>query len=283
MRLSGAAKVAGIVGAPVAHSLSPLLHNIWLEAAGIDGAYVPLPVSDDGFERLVAGLRGGVVAGVNVTAPFKERALAAADIADAAAEAAGAANLLLFRSDGVVAARNTDGIGLLAALASQAPALKTASAEVVLIGAGGDARGAAATLLQAGASAIRIVNRTFQRARGLAEAAGPAAAAFPWEALPEALAGADLVINVTSPPAADEPLFPMPWEAAPESAVAMDMVYRPLRTPFLRSAAERGHVTVDGLEMLIGQARPTFEALFGVSPPETDVRAAALRSLGEAA
>ena len=281
MTITGAARVGGVVGAPVAHSLSPLIHNAWLEAAGIDGAYVPFAVQEDGFEAFVRGMRGGVVAGVNVTAPFKERALAAADVADDAAQAAGAANLLLFRADGTATARNTDGLGLVAALARQAPALQLAGARAALIGAGGAARGAAPVLLQAGLAELRIVNRTFRRARDLAAALGPAARAYPWEALEEAVDGADLVVNATS--SAGDALD-VPWRAARRGAVAMDMVYRPLRTAFLAEAAKQGLATVDGLEMLIGQARPTFEALFGAPPPEhVDVRGLALAALGETA
>ena len=279
MKLSGAARVAGVTGAPVTHSLSPLLHNLWLEAAGIDGVYVPFPVAEDGFERLVDAFRGGVIAGINVTAPFKARALAAADIADAAAQAAGAANLLLFRDDGVVEARNTDGAGLLAALASQAPRLKLDGAVVTLIGAGGAARGAAVTLTESGVSVLRIVNRTFQRARTLSEGLGPAATACALETLPEALDGADLVINATSPATDAQQPLDIPWAAVGKDAAAMDMTYRPLRTPFLEGAAARGLTVVDGLETLIGQARPSFEAFYGAPPPGVDVRAAAIAAL----
>jgi shikimate dehydrogenase len=280
MRITGEAKVAGVVGAPVRRSLSPIIHNTWLAAASVDGAYVPLPVPADGFDAFVTGCRGGVLRGVNVTAPFKERALELADIADGVAQAAGSANLLLFRDDGVVEARNTDGAGLLHALTRQAPALQLKGARVVVVGAGGASRGAAATLLEAGAAELRILNRTYQRARALADPLGPAAKAYPWECLAEVFAGADLVVNATSAGVRDsDPLDP-PWNAAVAGAVAMDMTYTPLRTAFLTGAAERGLTTVDGLEMLIGQARPSFEAFFGVAAPEdVDARAVALAAL----
>ena len=281
MRLSGATRVAGVTGAPVTHSLSPLIHNAWLAAAGSDGVYVPFAATEEGFEALVEAFRGGVIAGLNVTAPFKQRALAAADLADPAAESAGAANLLLFREDGVTVARNTDGTGLLAALASQAPGLELPGAVVVLIGAGGAGRSAATVLVEAGAKELRIVNRTFQRARILAKGFGETACPCAWETLAEAFEGADLIVNATSPAREEADTLKAPWEAARPDAVAMDMVYRPLRTPFLKGAAERGLTTVDGLEMLIGQARPSFEAFYGAPPPDTDVRALALRALGE--
>ena len=280
MRITGAAVVAGVAGAPVTHSLSPVIHNAWLEAAGLDGVYVPFAVAPERFDAFVAGCRGGTIAGVNVTAPFKERALELADVADAAAQAAGSANLLLFREDEVVEARNTDGAGLLHALSRQAPTLQLRSARVVVIGAGGAARGAAATLLQAGVGELRVVNRTFQRARALAEPLGAAAQAYPWECLGEVFDDAALVVNATSAGTGDgDPLDP-PWASAAPGAVAMDMTYAPLRTRFLSGATERGLTAVDGLEMLIGQARPSFEAFFGIPAPEqVDVRALALSAL----
>ena len=278
MRLTGAASVAAVVGTPIAHSLSPLIHNAWIEAAGLDAAFVPLEVNDEGFERLLAGLKGGVVRGVSITAPFKERALAAADLADEAAQRAGAANLLLFRPDGTVEARNTDGLGLVRALELRAPKLKLKGADVAMFGAGGAARGGAVALLQAGAARVSIVNRTYPRARILADALGKQAHALPWDQAAGALEEADLVVNATSGAAADE--LALPWEAARRHAVALDMVYRPLRTRFLVEAEARELQTVSGLDMLIGQAGPSFEAFFGRPPPaEPDVRALALKVL----
>ncbi|HRD45424.1 MAG TPA: shikimate dehydrogenase, partial [Caulobacter sp.] len=145
-RITGAALVAGIVGRPVTHSLSPVLHNAWIEAAGLNAAYVPLAPTAGGFPALVEGLRGGVIRGVNVTIPFKEEALACADEAGERARLAGASNLLLFREDGSVFADNTDGLGMLAALAVQAPGFDPKAGPAIILGAGGAAGGAAAAL-----------------------------------------------------------------------------------------------------------------------------------------
>ncbi len=278
MRAIGAATVvAGVAGAPVRHSLSPLLHNAWLEAAGIDGVYVAFAPPADGFPAFARGLRGGAIAGLNVTVPFKEQALALANQVSDRAASAGAANLLLFRSDGTIEADNTDGLGLLAAFAAQAPGFDPAAGPAVIFGAGGAARGAAAAFLAAGASEVRIVNRTAERAQAVARALGARARVF--AEADEALAGANAVINGTTlglgggdGPAAD-------FTAALDDCVVMDMVYKPLLTEFLARAAARGLRTVDGLEMLIGQARPSFEAFFGAQPPEIDVRDLALKSL----
>ena len=157
--ITGASLVAGVVGRPVRHSLSPLIHNAWLAGSGIDGVYVPFSPRESGFGALVEGLRGGALRGLNVTLPFKAEALALADEASAAARAAGAANLLVFAEDGAVHADNTDGIGLLSALKAQA-GFAPSAADIVVLGAGGAAQGAVAALLAAGADRVRLVNRT---------------------------------------------------------------------------------------------------------------------------
>lgn len=277
--ISGATVVAGVAGAPVRHSLSPLLHNAWLAAAGIDGVYVAFSPPAAGFSAFARGLRGGAIAGLNVTVPFKEEALALADSASDRAAAAGAANLLVFAPDGTIFADNTDGLGLLAAFAAQAAGFDPAAGPAVVFGAGGAARGAAAAFLAAGAPQVRIVNRTAQRAEAMGEALGPRVRVVADAG--EALAGANAIINATTlglgggeGPAAD-------FGLAPGGCVVMDMVYKPLRTEFLQRAAVRGLRTVDGLEMLIGQARPSFEAFYGAPPPDIDVRTLVLKSLGE--
>lgn len=281
--LTGAAVVAGVCGAPIRHSMSPLIHNAWIAAAGLDAAYVPFAPAEDRFEAFVDGLRGGAIRGLNVTIPFKEKALAAADQVSDLARMAGAANLLIFEADGTIRADNTDGPGLLGAIAAQAPGYDVASAPVVVLGAGGAARGAIAALLLAGAPQISLVNRTLTRAHDLVETFGSRVVAVPQDALDDHLAQAGLVINATSlglgggdGPAAQLDLTPF-------DAVIVDMVYKPLRTAFLQRAEAAGRRTVDGLEMLLRQAIPSFEAFFGQSPPAgVDVRALALRQLGEA-
>ena len=280
--LSGAAAVAGVIGSPVRHSLSPLIHNAWIAASGLDAAYVPFAAVANGFEEAVRGLRAASLKGLNVTLPFKAQALALANRADAAARAAGAANLLLFHADGSMEARNTDGIGLLAAFAAQAPRWRPQDGAVIVLGAGGAARGAAGALLAAGAEVL-VANRTQARAQALAEAL-PGVRAVAMQDLSVALAGAAAIVNATSAAFGDGGGLDIPLHAAPAATVVMDMTYVPLRTPLLRQALAFGLTTVDGLAMLIGQAVPSFEALFGVPPPgAVDVRALALQALGEPA
>ena len=264
---------AGVAGRPIGHSLSPAIHGAWIEATGLDAHYgAHEPADEDAFADVLRKGRSGGLAGMNVTAPYKEAALAAADQATETARAVGAANLLLFR-DGRIRADSTDGEGLMLALAEQAPGLSVLGQAVVILGAGGAARAAAHALAQAGA-AVRIVNRTAQRAERLAADIGPAVIV---SRSPEAFGDAVLVVNaLSSPPDLDVGLL----EAG---TVVMDMTYRPLVTPLLAEARARGLPTVDGLAMLIGQARPSFRALFGVEPPPAvDVRARALSILGEA-
>ncbi|HEV2363802.1 MAG TPA: shikimate dehydrogenase [Caulobacteraceae bacterium] len=270
-RISGATRVLGVAGQPVAHSLSPVIFNAWIEAAALDAVYVAFPVDADSLGRFVDGMRGGAMMALNVTAPCKQEALRLADRATARAHRAGSCNLLIFAGDGVVSADTTDGEGLLAALSEQAPALDLASGPTVVLGAGGAARAAAAAILDAGSPGVRIVNRTAVRGRVLADDLGPRARAFGLGQLSNALGGAALVVKAT-PESEAEPQ----WERLARGAVAVDMVYRPLRTRFLESAARHGVATVDGLAMLIGQARPSFAAIFGREPPGLDVRAVAL-------
>jgi len=278
--VTGATVVAGVAGSPVRHSLSPLIHNAWLEAAGIDGIYVPFAPGPDAFGAFVSGLRGGTVRGVNVTIPFKEQALACATTVSPRARAAAAANLLIFEPDGSVVADNTDGLGLLGAFSVQAPGFDVAAAPIAILGAGGAARGAAAALLAAGCPEVRIINRTLAKAEAIAEALTGPIAAFALPAAAVAFAGVGAVINATSAELNGGAGLNAPLEATPDSAVVMDMVYKPLVTPFLHWARTLGRPTVDGLAMLIGQAAPSFEAFYGQPPPAgVSVRALALKAL----
>ena len=197
-RITGATRVAGVIGRPVRHSLSPLIHNAWIEAAGLDAVYVALSPSQDWLAPLISGCRGGSMVGLNVTLPFKEQALALADTASDRAWRAGAANLLLFGEDDQITADNTDGLGLMAALAAQAPRFAVEGQTVTVLGAGGAARGAAAALLGAGAAAVRLVNRTRERAEQVAEVLGSRIQVFGWDQLPAALDGASALVNSTS-------------------------------------------------------------------------------------
>ena len=279
MSITGATRVAGVVGRPIHHSMSPILHNAWLTAAGVDGVYVPFSVQPGRFTAFVESLRGGTVSGLNVTLPFKGEALALADEATFRARTADAANVLVFREDGTILADNTDGLGMLRAFAEQARGFDPKAGPVVILGAGGGSRGAAAAFVEAGCPDVRIVNRTLIKAQDIAEPLG--ATAFALNEAAKAFEDAVAVVNATSAGLSGSPALDVPLDATQPSAVIMDMVYKPLKTPFLAQAEGLGRQTVDGLAMLIGQAVPSFEAFYGQTPPEgVDVRALALKALG---
>jgi shikimate dehydrogenase len=275
MKISATTRLAGVVGNPARHSLSPIIHNTWIEAAGLDAVYLAFEPPAEGLARFVEGLRGGTVLGLNVTIPFKEQALAAADLASEAARRAGAANLLLFRPDGAIEADNTDGAGLIRAMG----AAGQTGGKAVLLGAGGAARGAAIALLEAGFAEVALVNRTPARAREVA-ALDPRLSAHTWEEAPVLLAGAAALINATSLGMSGQPPLELSLDPLPASATVVDMVYRPLRTGLLVEAAQRGNRTISGLDMLIEQAVPSFRAIFG-REPEGGVRGLCLEALGE--
>ena len=277
--ISGRTLVAGVTGRPVAHSLSPMLHNAWLSAAGIDGVYVAFPVTETGFPDFVNGLRGGAVRGLNVTLPFKSQALAAADVVSDIAQRSGTANVLVFEADGRILADNTDGVGLLSAFAAQAPNWSVRDGPVTVLGAGGAARGAVAALLVAGAPRVWLVNRTLARAEAIVSEMGGCISPLALSDAAGALAESTAVINATSAGLAGQDDLDLDLGLTDAQTVIMEMVYKPLETLFLAQARALGRTTVDGLEMLIGQARPAFKAFYGQSAPDLNVRALALKAL----
>jgi len=267
--LTGAARLAGVIGWPVSHSRSPRLHGYWLAEHRIDGAYLPLAVAPEALGAVLKALPRMGFRGVNVTLPHKEAALGAADRASPEARRIGAANTLVFDAEGRIEARNTDGFGFLESLREGAPGWRAAAGPAVLIGAGGAARALVVALADAGAPEIRLVNRTRDRAERLKAELGGAIRVVDWEERAAALAGAALLVNATTQGMTGEPPLDLPLDRLPASAVVNDIVYAPLETPLLAAARKRGLVAVDGLGMLLHQARPGFAAWFGVEPRVT--------------
>ena len=282
MTLTGKAKLAGIIGWPVGHSLSPVLHGHWLAEHGIDGAMVPLAAGREDFTAVIDGVRRAGFRGVNVTVPHKEAAFAMAHHVDAPAQAAGAANLLIFREDGIEG-RNTDALGLAESLRESIGALDGKS--VVLLGAGGAARGAILSLEMLGASKIHLLNRDAHRAKtlvgSLSEQVRSTLEAGTLADWSNVAGDAALVINSTSAGMGANPPLDIDLSLLPKTAAVCDIVYDPLETKLLKDAAMRGHRTIDGLGMLMHQAVPSFEAFFGVRPKVTPaLRAALVKVLG---
>ncbi len=268
MTVTGKAMVAGVVGWPVSHSRSPVLHGHWLKRHGIDGAYVPLPVSPEQLETALRTLPVLGFRGVNVTTPHKTAALAICDEVDALARRVGAVNTICVGADDRLVGSNTDGFGLTENLRLNSH-WKPSDGIAVIIGAGGAARAACVALLDSGMPGLRIVNRTGARAKALAGELGDKAIAVGWDDCAWALAGAALLVNTTSLGMQGQPGLDLPLDALPRDALVNDIVYAPLETPLLAAARAAGNPVVDGLGMLLHQARPGFEAWFGV-PPEVD-------------
>jgi len=273
--VTGRSVRAGVIGWPVAHSLSPLMMEAWLEAAGMRGSYERIPAPPEGLKACIARLSEDGYSGVNITLPHKEAALTLADEASAAAKTVGAANILVF-GGGKMIADNSDITGVQAAL--DEAGWQGGERAAVLIGAGGAARAALYVLRQAGVP-VRIVNRSPDRARTLAAALGCKADIFTLEEADRALEDASLVINATSLGLAGQPPLTLSLSGVASNAAVFDMVYTPLETPLLAAARSAGLRAVDGLSMLIGQAPPAFEAFFGTPPPDS----VAVRDLLEAA
>lgn len=266
MILSGKAKLAGVMGWPVGHSRSPRLHGHWIEQYGVNGAYVPLPVAPDDFEQALAGLQAVGFRGVNVTVPHKERAFRACDTLDDDAERIGAVNTITFGPEGTVQGSNTDAFGFMENIRQTA---EWPGSIAVVLGAGGAARAVCVALIDVGSTEIRLINRTRERADSLAEEFGAVIRVYDWNNRQDAQLGASLLVNSTSLGMTGQPRLDIDLDALPTSAIVNDIVYAPLETPLLAQARERGNIVVDGLGMLLHQARPGFESWFGVAPAVT--------------
>ncbi|WP_457108504.1 shikimate dehydrogenase [Methylobacterium sp. P5_C11] len=262
---------AFVVGHPIAHSRSPLIHGHWLAEHGLAGSYERLDVAPEAFPDFVRGLPASGYRGGNVTIPHKEAAFALADTLTPRAEKIGAVNTLVVEPDGRIRGDNTDAPGFCAhldqSLGEAWPA--RAGGTAVVLGAGGAARAVVVGLAERGMARILVANRTLSRAEAVAALAPGIGTALAWDALPAALREAGLLVNTTSlgmkgQPPLDLDLAPLPAEAA-----VADIVYAPLETALLAAARRRGLAAVDGLGMLLHQAVPGFEAWFGLRPTVT--------------
>ncbi|GAA4253904.1 shikimate dehydrogenase [Azospirillum formosense] len=266
------------MGWPIGHSRSPRLHGYWLEQYGIDGAYVPLAAPPDRIEQAIRALPALGFRGCNVTVPHKEAAYRAVDRLDATAKRMGAVNTIVVGEDGSLEGRNTDGFGFIENLRSGAPGWKATDGPALVIGAGGAARAVVASLLDEGAPRVWLVNRTRARADELATDIGGNIETADWVSRETLLEGAALVVNTTTQGMAGQPPLELDLRALPGSAVVTDIVYTPLMTPLLAAAQARGNRVVDGVGMLLHQARPGFAAWFGREPEVTEgLKAAVLQ------
>lgn len=272
---------ACVIGWPVEHSRSPLIHRYWLKTYGIDGAYEKEAVEPKDLPEFLGSLAARGYVGANVTLPHKEAALRLAAIADEAARTIGAANTLWLDEGGRLNAGNTDAYGFITNLNAEAPGWNDARRPVMVLGAGGAARAILHGLLAEGASRILLTNRTRGRAEELARAFGPAVTVVDWRERARALSGCGLLVNATSLGMTGKDPLDLDLASLPADAVVADLVYSPLETPLLAAARAQDNRTVDGLGMLLHQAVPGFARWFGVRPAVTpELRAHVAASLG---
>jgi shikimate dehydrogenase len=261
--------LAGLMGFPVMHSRSPKLHNYWLAQHGLTGAYLPLTVRTEGLRAALRALPALGFSGCNLTIPHKEAALAIVDRVDPVARRIGAMNCVVVAPDGSLEGQNHDAFGYVESIREAQPNWRADAGPIVVIGAGGGARAVLVSLIDQGAREIRLVNRTPARAAALQRDLGGPITALAWEKREDALAGAAMLVNTTNQGMVGTPPLDLALDALPPTALVSDIVYIPRETPLLAAARKRGNPTVNGLGMLLHQARPAFRAWFGIMPEVT--------------
>jgi shikimate dehydrogenase len=261
--------LAALMGWPVMHSRSPVLHNYWFKHYGIAGTYVPLAIKPEGLAAALRALAPLGFAGTNLTLPHKEHALKIVDEIDPVAKRMGASSCVVVRPDSSLIGYNNDGYGFIESIRQQVPDWRADVGPVVVIGAGGGARAVVYSLAERGAREIRLFNRTISRAEALAREFGAPIKALPWEDRRAALADAAMLVNTTSQGMVGNPPLELSLDKLPVSALVTDIVYIPLETPLLSAARKRGNRTVDGLGMLLHQARPAWKAWFNIDTEVT--------------
>ena len=261
--------LAGVMGWPVMHSRSPMLHNHWFAKHGLAGTYLPLAVQPDGIGPALRALQPLGFAGCNLTIPHKETALAFMDEIDPQARRIGAISCVVVRADGTLRGSNNDGFGYIEGILEAVPDWRADAGPIVVMGAGGGARAVTLSLADRGAREIRVINRSPERAHGLAREFGAPLKAVAWDERHDALEDAAMVVNTTSQGMVGQDPLDLSLAKLPKHALVSDIVYIPKETPLLREARARGNRTVNGLGMLLHQGRPAFHDWFGVTPDVT--------------
>jgi len=257
------------MGWPVMHSRSPLMHNYWMAQQGLAGAYVFLEIKPDGLAAALRALHPLRFSGCNLTIPHKLAAMTIVDEVDDVAKKIGAISCVAVREDGSLFGTNNDWLGFIGNLKQQQPAWRASAGPIAVIGAGGGGRAVCYGLLREGATEIRLVNRTREKAETIAAEFGGPIRVLPWEDRHDALEGVAMAVNVTSQGMVGEPTLDLRLDKLPVSALAADIIYTPLESPFLAAARKRGNRTVNGLGMLIHQGPPAWKLWFGIEPVVT--------------
>ena len=262
--------LAGVMGWPVMHSRSPLMHNYWLAQQGLAGSYVFLEIRPDGLDAALRALHPLRFSGCNLTIPHKLKAMAIVDEVDDVAKKIGAISCVVVREGGSLFGTNNDWLGFIGNLKQQQPGWRADAGPIAVIGGGGGGRAVCYALLREGATEIRLVNRTRDKAERIATEFGGPIRVLPWDERHDALDGVAMAVNVTSQGMVGEAALDLRLDRLPTSAIAADIIYTPLETPFLAAARMRGNRTVNGLGMLIHQGPPAWKLWFGIEPVVTD-------------
>ena len=270
--------LAGVMGWPVAHTRSPAIHNHWIAHYGLKGAYVQLPVQPQNLEAAIRGLPALGFAGCNITVPHKVNAMQLMDTLHPAARRVAAINTVVVQADGSLLGMNNDGYGYIQSLRDAQPDWRGDAGPALVMGAGGAARAIVVALLDEGVPEVRLCNRTQEKAQALKDAFGDRVTVVPWADRNSAMAGVRLLVNTTTQGMHGQPALDVALDDLPAEALVSDAIYIPLETPLLAAARQRGHQTVNGLGMLLNQARPAFQAWFGVQPELTPGLIAAVQA-----
>jgi shikimate dehydrogenase len=261
--------IAGLLGWPVAHSRSPVIHNHWIARYGLSGRYVLFGVQPPDLAAALRGISVLRMRGCNVTTPHKQAVMPLIDEIDPLAKRIGAINTIVVGEDGSLRGFNNDGNGFVQSVRDAHPEWRPDSGPIAIVGAGGAARAVIASLAAQGACEIRVVNRTYERAKALVDAFGPPVAAVPFDERENVLDDVALLVNATNQGMAGQPPLDLDLSRLAPDAIVGDVIYFPQETPLLRAARMRGNKTLNGLGMLLNQARPAFQAWFGVLPDIT--------------
>ena len=270
--------LAGVMGWPVAHTRSPAIHNHWIAQYSLKGAYVQLPVQPQNLEAAIRGLPALGFAGCNITVPHKVNAMQLMDTLHLAARRVAAINTVVVQADGSLLGMNNDGYGYIQSLRDAQPDWRGDAGPALVMGAGGAARAIVVALLDEGVPEVRLCNRTQEKAQALKDAFGDRVTVVPWADRNSAMAGVRLLVNTTTQGMHGQPALDVALDDLPAEALVSDAIYIPLETPLLAAARQRGHQTVNGLGMLLNQARPAFQAWFGVQPELTPGLIAAVQA-----
>ena len=262
--------LAGVMGWPVLHSRSPLMHNYWFSQQNLRGSYVPLEIKPGSVGAALRAMAPLGFSGCNLTIPHKLEAMDIVDELDDVAKKIGAISCVVVREDQSLFGTNNDWLGFIGNIKQQVPDWRANAGPVVVLGAGGGARAICYALLSEGATEIRLVNRTKAHAEIIASEFGGPIQTLPWDLRHDALDGAAMLVNTTSQGMVGMAELDLTLDALPTAALVSDIIYTPLETRLLAAARQRGNMTINGLGMLLHQGKPAWRMWFDVEPEVTD-------------